>query len=105
MITSGVTRNTVRWLLLIAVYTPPLTGSMDRRGAAGDWPRTSIAVSFARLRTLFPVHVHQVFFVLAEVFVQFGVRHEIERNRRGPRPLVIFRIGECELDHHVAKVG
>jgi hypothetical protein len=33
---SGVTRNTVRWLLLIAVYTPPLTGSINRRGVVGD---------------------------------------------------------------------
>src|SRR5258705_5838248 len=50
---------------------------------------------------LFPVHVHEIFFVLAEVFVQFGVRHEIERNRRGPRPLVVLGIGECDVDHHV----
>jgi len=55
-------------------------------------------------RELFSVHVDEVFFVLAEMFVQLGVRHQIERNGRGPRPLVVLRIGECKVDHHVAEV-
>src|SRR5262245_55177867 len=55
--------------------------------------------------SLFPVHVNEVFFVLAEVFHQFGVWHEIERNGHSPRPLVVLGICECEFDHEMAEVG
>ena len=58
-----------------------------------------------RESTLLPVHVYEVFFVLANVIDEFSVRHEIEGHGNGPALRVVFRVVEGEFDCEVAEVG